>query len=137
MKAYPTEWLLEQDNPSVRYFTLKDLLDYPPDDPEVVDTKARIRMAEKVSKILSKQKPEGHWEMSAEPYLPKYKASYWQFMLLGILGLNRQDEQVRNAVDHIFSFQHEQGGLLTAAQKLDNLGHLQIGDYNDRLWIIS
>ena len=30
----PIEWLLESSNPSVRFFALKDLLDYADDDPE-------------------------------------------------------------------------------------------------------
>jgi len=29
LKADPTNWLLEEENPSVRYFTLKDILDRP------------------------------------------------------------------------------------------------------------
>ena len=32
------EWLLEEDNPSVRYYTLTDLKGRPPDDIQVMDT---------------------------------------------------------------------------------------------------
>ena len=35
LTADPTEWLLEKNNPSVRYFTLHDLLEKPWTDPEV------------------------------------------------------------------------------------------------------
>jgi hypothetical protein len=31
----PLPWLLEPDTPGVRYLALRDLLDYPPDDPEL------------------------------------------------------------------------------------------------------
>jgi hypothetical protein len=111
LRADPTEWLLMPDNPSVRYFVLRDLLERPVKTPEVVDAKAKIEASEKVIKIFSKQRPEGYWESPEEPYLPKYKASYWQLMLLGMLGLDRKDERVRRAVNHIFSFQHEEGGF--------------------------
>ena len=35
LNSDPTKWLLEEDNPSVRYFTLKDILDKPDNDLEV------------------------------------------------------------------------------------------------------
>ena len=37
LKADPTDWLLENDNPSVRYFTMTDILDIPVDSHEVMD----------------------------------------------------------------------------------------------------
>jgi hypothetical protein len=39
LKYNPIEWLLESSNPSVRFFTLKDLLDYADDNPEVLKAK--------------------------------------------------------------------------------------------------
>ena len=35
LKADPTPWLLEKDNPSVRYLVLTEILDRPDKDPEV------------------------------------------------------------------------------------------------------
>jgi hypothetical protein len=35
LKAAPVDWLLETDNPSVRYFTLSQILDKPQDSFEV------------------------------------------------------------------------------------------------------
>ena len=42
LKADPTNWLLEEENPSVRYYALKDLLDRPEDDQEVQTAKQEI-----------------------------------------------------------------------------------------------
>ena len=39
LKADPIPWLLEPENPSVRYFALTDLLEHPQDDPQVVAAK--------------------------------------------------------------------------------------------------
>ena len=36
LKANPIDWLLERDNPPVRYLTLTEILDRTPDDPEVM-----------------------------------------------------------------------------------------------------
>ena len=113
LKADPTEWLLESENPSVRYFTLRDLLDYRDDDLEVAKTKLAIRHYNKVHRIFRRQKPDGFWESEDTPYKPKYKGTYWQIMILSLLGLDKGDEWVRRACEYIFQFQHEEGGFTT------------------------
>ncbi len=117
LKADLLDWLLEPENPSVRFFTLRDLLDHPPNDPMVVEAKPSIRGWEKVSKILGKQKQEGYWESPEDPYNPKYKATYWQIMILGMLGLDKSDERVRKACDYIFRFQHQDGGFTSLKEE--------------------
>lgn len=62
LKADPTDWLLEEDNPSVRYFTLKDLMDLPNNHPDVLAAKGAIPTSKVVMKIFFKQSPEGYWE---------------------------------------------------------------------------
>lgn len=111
LEADPTDWLLEPENPSIRYFTLVDLLDNPLDEPEVLEAKETIGTSRVVTRIFSKQKPGGYWESEAEPYKPKYKSTYWQPIILGLLGLDRGDERVRGAVDYTWGFQHEDGGF--------------------------
>jgi hypothetical protein len=61
LKADPTEWLLEETNPHVRYFALRWLLDKAEDDPQVLAASERISLSEPVQKILKQQKPEGYW----------------------------------------------------------------------------
>lgn len=113
LEADPVDWLLERENPSVRYFTLRDILDYSDKDREVVEAKAAIRHDEKVSRIFRRQKPDGYWESAEQPYQPKYRSSYWQIMILGQLGLDKGDQRVRKACEHIFQFQLEDGGFTT------------------------
>ena len=72
------DWLLEETNPSVRYFTLRDLLGKGEEDPQVMAAKQTVSASKVVQRILSKQNLEGYWEEPANPYHPKYKASYWQ-----------------------------------------------------------
>ena len=84
-------WLLEEENPSIRHFTIRDLLDRREDDPELQAAKAAISTSKVITKIFSKQKSEGYWEEPANPYHPKYKSSYWQIMSLGQLGMDRND----------------------------------------------
>ncbi len=46
------DWLLEAENPSVRYRTLTELLDRPLDSPEVCETKAQIADSKPVIDIF-------------------------------------------------------------------------------------
>jgi hypothetical protein len=105
------DWLLEKTNPSIRYFTLRDILDKDEDDPQVVAAKKAIPTSKVVKRILSKQNSEGYWEESANPYHPKYKSSYWQIMVLGQLGMDKTDEKVKRACKYIFRFQLDEGGF--------------------------
>lgn len=105
------DWLLEQGNPSVRYLALRHLLGRGEYDAHVRETRAAIPESAIVRRIFAKQAPEGHWGDPATPYLLKYKATYWTLMLLGYLGLSRDDERVRRAAEYVFGFQTAEGGF--------------------------
>ncbi len=111
------EWLLEIDNPSVRYFTLRDLLNRNARDSELKEAKDAIANSKVVTKIFSKQTGDGYWEDPENPYLPKYKASYWTLMLLGQLGMDKSDKRVKRACEYIFRFQHREGGFSSETKK--------------------
>jgi hypothetical protein len=109
VKGDPTGWLLEEDNPSVRYLALRHLLERPEADPEVQAARAAIPRSRVVERIFARQDAGGFWGDPTSPYQPKYKASYWTLMVLGHLGLSREDERVQQAVEHIFRFQQPDG----------------------------
>lgn len=48
-----TDWLLEESNPSVRYFTLRWLLDKSESDKEVVKAKQAIAQSAPVQKLIA------------------------------------------------------------------------------------
>ncbi len=102
---------MEEVNPSVRYFTLLDILGKSENDPQVMAAKRAIPESSLVKRIIAKQNPKGYWEEPANPYHPKYKASYWQIMILGQLGMDKTDENIRKASEYIFQFQVKEGGF--------------------------
>jgi hypothetical protein len=114
----PIAWLLEPDNPSVRYLTLRHLLERSEDDPEAQAARAAIPHSRVVERIFARQTSDGSWGDPTTPYQPKYKASYWTLMLLGYLGLSREDERVQQAVEHIFCFQQPEGASPSAGRRL-------------------
>lgn len=105
------QWLLEEANPSIRYFALRDILGKDENDSQVVAAKQAILESRIVKKILEKQNPAGYWEEPANPYHPKYKSSYWQIMTLSQLGVDKKCEKLRKACEYIFQFQLDEGGF--------------------------
>jgi hypothetical protein len=113
MSASPrvTEWLLEKKNPSVRYFTLRDILDRSETDAELKEAKADIPSSEVVARIFSKQKTGGFWEERHKLYIPKYKATYWQIMILAQLGIDKNNPHSEQACEFVLSQQLTEGGF--------------------------
>jgi hypothetical protein len=104
-------WLLETDNPSVRYLTLRHLLGRPESDAQVQETRSAIPHSRWAARIFARQAAGGYWRDPTNPYLPKYKSTYWTLFILGHLSVNRSDERVERAVEHIFGFQQPDGGF--------------------------
>ncbi|MFW9976181.1 MAG: prenyltransferase/squalene oxidase repeat-containing protein [Candidatus Thorarchaeota archaeon] len=111
LKSIPIDWLLEASNPSVRFLTMRDLLDYRSSDAELIAAREDIVNYKPVQNILKKQNLDGSWISKNGPYLPKFKSSYWQVMLLGMFGMSRTNSQIENAVNHLLGFQHAEGGF--------------------------
>jgi hypothetical protein len=115
--ASVTEWLLQPENPSVRYFTLRDIFDRMGGTEEMKAARCKIITSKIVKGILAKQNPRGYWCDPDIPYLPKYKASFWQVILMGYLGLTRTHERIEAACEFIFRFQHPEGGFSPTTEK--------------------
>jgi len=108
IKADNTDWLLEDENPSVKYFTLTILLDKNEDDREVKKTKDRIINSEPVTKILSKQEKSGHWGNPEDFYVrSKYKGTVWSFLVLAELGVSGESDPIKKTADFIFTWSQD------------------------------
>jgi len=111
LKADPIPWLLEPDSehPSVRYFTLTELLDRPQDDPEVGEAKAAIAQAPMVRELFSRYNPAGYWGTEDKPY--HSAGSYAVLSVLAQLGVE-SDERTAAGCENVLTFaQHESGGI--------------------------
>lgn len=96
LKGDSTGWLLEESNPSVRYFALRWLLDKPESDPEVINASQAIAQSAPIQKILKGQRPEGYWGSDPRPHHGTEK----YLVLLLWLGY-RGDGAVRKAIDYL------------------------------------
>lgn len=59
--GFVIDWLLEENDPSVRYRTLRELLDVPADDPRVKAARAVIANSVDAQRIFKKMHPDGYW----------------------------------------------------------------------------
>jgi hypothetical protein len=113
LKEDPTDWLLGKNNPSVRFFTLMELLEKPNNDTEVKKAKNEIMAVGVVPKILAKQDTQGYWETPERFYTAKYKGTVWQLIILAEHGADGRDERVKKACEFILenSQDHKSGGF--------------------------
>lgn len=106
------DWLLEPDEPSVRYYTLRDLLDRPEDDPEVRAAKADLMVRGPVASILARQNEDGGFvtrqmvsqygeAVALTGYQPKCKATTWQLLMLAQLGADPGDDRVKRLCEYV------------------------------------
>lgn len=106
----PLPWLLEPENPSVRYWTLIDLLGRPVKDPEVQEAKAAIAQQPLVKELFALQHPEGYWgDDETKPYTAQ--GAVGVLSLMHMLGVT-PDKRTAAGCDSFLKFcQHESGGF--------------------------
>ena len=96
-------WLLEDNNPSVKYYTLVDLIGKTFDDQDVTAAKEQIMKKGVVPKILSKQELGGFWGIKDDFYVrSKYKGTVWNFIILSEMGADGEDSRIKNTCEFIF-----------------------------------
>ncbi|MBN1887929.1 MAG: hypothetical protein JW850_08050 [Thermoflexales bacterium] len=110
LKGDPIPWLLEPENPSVRYWTLIDILGWPAGDAEVQEARSAISRQPIVQEIFASQQSGGHWgEDETKPYTAQ--GAVGVLSLLHTLGVE-QDVYTAAGCDSLLRFcQHESGGL--------------------------
>ena len=102
LRGDPLGWLLEPDYPSIRYHTLRYLLERDEVEPELMATREAILKAPPVSSILALQRPDGSWQGEERGYTPMHKSTLWQVVYLTEHGVGRAHEGVERAVEYIF-----------------------------------
>lgn len=111
-------WLLEKENPSIRYRTLTELLEKNACNPEVLETKQVILSSEPVKNIFYRMHPDGYW-LQKNPrsgevagYGVEYGAftsTHFVLAYLAELGLDKQNPQVKKAAHRYLNLQQPDG----------------------------
>ena len=113
----PLPWLLEEDpaNPAVRLFALKELLGKPPADPDVIAARRAVMSTGPVPDILNSQAHEGFWVKPGPGYFPQYRATVWAVTMLGQLGADGTDSQVRKGCHYVLRHTVDKNGAFSMA----------------------
>ena len=104
-------WLLESDDPSVRFWALQDVKGKPQNDPVVLEAQEMIMSSPPVKAIFDNQEPGGWWVKEGDMYLPKYTATTHSLLILAELGTKRTPA-IERAIEHIYRFQRDSGHFL-------------------------
>jgi hypothetical protein len=107
------EWLLEENQPAVRYHTLVDLHGRKASDREVRLTYSNIARVGWAHDQLRQQGPKGFWE-AREPrnvkewidflYFPVFGGTNWRALVLSDFGLDSTNPRIKRIADLIFEY---------------------------------
>ncbi len=115
-----TEWLLEEENPSVRYRTMRELQEVPESDPNLQLVKNQIPSYQPVEKMLDAMHPKGYWEeynRYKKRFIGKGTEYMWNtthFILANLaeLGMTRDEFKIEKAGNRYLSLQQPDGDFL-------------------------
>jgi hypothetical protein len=107
-------WLLESDNPGVRYLALRDLLDLPPGEKKLKSARKSAHKEGPIAVLLSNMEKEGYWVKPGPGYNPKYTSTVWSIILLAQLGAYvREDRRIEQACNYLLDHALADGGQFT------------------------
>jgi len=106
IRAAVLDWLLEKENPSIRFRTLTELLGIPRSDAQVMQARAQIPCSPAVQSIMAKMHPGGYWLFRGKGENIDYACSsstHFVLAFLAELGMDREDERIDRAIEHYLS----------------------------------
>jgi hypothetical protein len=116
LKADTLPWLLEPDDPGVRYLAMRDLLDSNPEDAEFQAAREAAHKDGPIAGILAEMEEDGFWARPGPGYNPKYRSSVWSLILLAQLGASPEvDARIERACAYLFEHGLAAGGQFTAS----------------------
>lgn len=108
-------WLLESENPGVRYLAMRDLLDLSPDDKKLKSTRKLAHKEGPIAHVLSKMNEEGYWQRPGTGYGPKYKSTVWALILMAQLGASvKEDKRIKLACKYYLDHALSPGGQISS-----------------------
>ncbi|HEY45127.1 MAG TPA: hypothetical protein G4O11_14200 [Anaerolineae bacterium] len=103
-------WLLEDENPSVRYWTLVDILDRPKDNQEVLKTRSEIASLPLIKELFDLQHQDGHWGEDESKAYTAY-GTVGVLMHLFALGVSPDERTTAGCDSLLRNAQNENGGI--------------------------
>jgi hypothetical protein len=118
--------LLEENEPSSRYFTLTELAGHDKQDASVRKTREKIGNEGWAAKIFAKQKENTYWENKESCYVPKFTSTGWQLAVLADLGVTTEDKRFANSAEHYLDLHNIETGGFAMRPRGDDQFHPHI-----------
>ena len=98
-----TDWLLNSDNPSIRYFTCRDLSGMDESSPELLRLQDDIAQSLIAQMLFAGQEEGGYW-YHPDKYRSetKFYGTAWRFILIAEYGLPGSHPRVRKTAEYLF-----------------------------------
>jgi hypothetical protein len=113
LKADPTDWLLEEDDPGVRYLALRDIVDA--DEKEINLARRNAHREGPISVILDNMNPEGFWINQSQVYVPKCRGTSWSIISLAQMGGSiEEDKRIGIACSYLLDHALAEGGQFSS-----------------------
>jgi len=108
LKGDSLSWLLEPEDPGVRYQALRYLIGLAPDDPQLIAARKLAHQSEPIQTVLKNMHPEGYWDQPGGGYSHKYRSGVWSLLTLAQMGASVDaDERIARGtayyLDHAFT----------------------------------
>ena len=124
----PLPWLLEPADPSVRYWTLRDVFGRAADDAEVVVARESIAEQPLVRELFAWQQPAGHWgDDATKPYTAD--GTLGVLALLHILGVAPDERTAAGCDAFLRHCQHKTGGFSMVATRRSGIFPCTTGEH--------
>jgi hypothetical protein len=95
-------WLVNSDNPGVRYLAMRDLLDISDTDVELNDARKIAHNSGPIATVLDAMQPDGYWGRPGPGYTMKYFSTVWALIMLSQLGgCIDMDERIRKGCNYL------------------------------------
>ncbi len=107
-------WLLEPENPTVRYLALRDLLDYPADQPDLLAAQQAAYATGPIAAFLTAMNEAGYWVKPGAGYNSKYRSTVWAIIALAQMGARAdQDARIARACAYLLDHSLTEHGQFT------------------------
>jgi hypothetical protein len=115
LRGDAVSWLLESENPGVRYLALRDLMGLSDENAELRSARKRAHKEGPITEILDNMEKEGYWVKAGPGYNPKYLSTVWSIILLAQLGASiHEDKRIEQACKYLIDHALTEGGQFTA-----------------------
>ncbi len=113
LMADPTDWLLEPDDPGVRYLALRDIVGA--SENEMKTARVKAHREGPIAQILNNMNPEGYWVRPGPGYRPKLLSGVHSINSLAQLGASiEEDKRIGIACSYLLDHALAKGGQFSA-----------------------